>query len=467
MHSPFQRLILRALFLIALTTTVASCGAGPPNQESGPVKTPRSASRAVRSAPVPTAPSTTTPIPSISPSPTPTPTIGSPPFTIGPIELRAPREPVQLEAQIKSIEVKPFEIKPVQVQLPKEELHVTASGIPEKITLAWEVKSVPLDVHWPKDPLNVSIDLKNAPTGPKDNESQKVIDTFSQLNRECKEQLSDLNKKLACAQQKEKQLQTTVDSSNKQNNTCNEKVTDLNNKLADADKQLAQERENHRKDLEQLHKNGMLSKEQYDEILRQRDLPRVEWWGSPLVIIGFIVAAGFVGGFSLSIVESLRERSERRQELVSLESMPSSTPSSASVPSAGPEKSDEERLRDEKWESELSARLQRKEELEALLDRPWFALSKWLPTSLLGIVAALMVPAALRLWGIKIEAVSQNAYSLVTLCSFCFVYAMLGEPFIDGFLRFARRWLGEVGQGSKASQSESTDKKTNTEQQDS
>jgi hypothetical protein len=108
---------------------------------------------------------------------------------MGPIDVRAPKEPFQVQA----------EIKPVQVQLPKEDVHVTASGIPEKITFASELKAIPFDVRWPKDPLNISIDLKNGSAGPKDSEFQKVIDTFTQLNRDCKEQLNDLNKKLADA----------------------------------------------------------------------------------------------------------------------------------------------------------------------------------------------------------------------------------------------------------------------------
>jgi hypothetical protein len=360
-------------------------------------------------------------------------------------------------------------VQPIEVQPPKGELHVTASGFPERITLASDVKSIPVDLRWPKDPLNISIDLKNGSSASKESEFQKVIDTFSQLNRECKEQLSDLNKKLTDAEQKEKELQKTVDSSNKQNNSCNEKVTDLNNKLAGADKQLAQEKENHRKELEQLHKDGALSKEGYDKILRERGLPREEWWGSPLVILGFIVAAGFLGGLSLSTVEFLRERRERKQEWIRLKSIlfselasPSSPPGSA--PPGRPEKSDEELLRDDEMKHEFLRYRQRQVELSRLLDRPWLPFAKWFPASLLGIVAALMVPAALYLRGIKLEAVSQNGYSLVILCSFCFVFAMLGEPFIDGFLKFARKWSGDRGKGSTETNSESAAKKASTEQ---
>ena len=72
-------------------------------------------------------------------------------------------------------------VQPLQVQPLKEDLHVTATGIPEKITFDWEAKSVPLELHWPKDPLNISVDLKNGPAGPQENGFQKIIDTFNQL----------------------------------------------------------------------------------------------------------------------------------------------------------------------------------------------------------------------------------------------------------------------------------------------
>jgi uncharacterized phage infection (PIP) family protein YhgE len=160
-------------------------------------------------------------------------------------------------------------VQPIEVQPSKGDLHVTASGIPEKITLAPELQSVSLDLRWPKDPLNINIDLKNGPATSTASEFQKVIDTFGQLNRECKEQINELNKKLADADHQAKQLQKTIDNSNEQNEKCKEQVIDLHNKLTNTGEQLAKERENYRNELERLRKAGALTKEQSEKMLRE------------------------------------------------------------------------------------------------------------------------------------------------------------------------------------------------------
>ena len=340
--------------------------------------------------------STFTPTPSTpTPSPSPTPNAGGAgpgPLLFGPIEVH---------------------VQPVEVQLPKEDLHVTASGVPEKITLAWEAKSVPLNLHWPKDPLNISIDLKNGAVGPRESEFQKVIDTFSQLNRECKEQLSDLNKKLADAERQSKQLQKTIDSSNEQNEKCKEQVTDLNNKLTNTRDQLAKEREEYRKELDRLLKTGALSKEEFEKKMKEFEGgPRDDRPSHSIIVIGIIIS-GMLGGAAAYNITLVRQRWDQKRKAKASKTDAAATTTSFGRPTT-------------------ATRQERVDDLLAAV--------------FLGVVAAFMVPGLLHILSIVThQAISENQIPLEYLWSLCFVGATLGEPFIEsvssGFLRLVNAFF--------------------------
>lgn len=81
------------------------------------------------------------------------------PFEIKPVELHFPDKPIQVEAQIKSADLKTFEIKPVEIRFPKEPVQFSA---------------VPIEMRWPSQPVKVSVDLNN--TGTKEERAIKGCD---------------------------------------------------------------------------------------------------------------------------------------------------------------------------------------------------------------------------------------------------------------------------------------------------
>jgi hypothetical protein len=405
--------ILRVLLVASTFALAPSCHSETldqaPSQHSRPQETTRKDSRPT---PIPTVAPISTPTPSITPSapnqsiapssPRPTGDGASPaPVVTEPVKLPA-KEAIQVQAQIQPVEVKPLGIQPVQVQLPKEDLHLTASGIPDKIKVEWEVKPVPLDLRWPKDALKISIDLTGALSKLKESEWKTRLD---EQNNECKKQIDELTKRLE-----------------------NERV-----------RQLTQQRESYREEIARQVKLGNLPLDQSREIMQKLDLPVTKPWAHPLLILLYIFFSGLLGGFSISVVDFLRQQRNHEQESAKVEAILGEMIVSPKVLQQSPPYEKglvEEGQRVAEQDPKFSMYLRRQMELKTLLTKRWPPRSEWLPSVLLGIVASLLVPAVLHVArGVKLQDVADNAYALVTLCSFCFAFAMLGEPFIDLVLR--------------------------------
>ena len=375
--------ILRALFLLGAFATVSSCHAAPPENQAPQIPVPHETAGKVRPTPRPTAEPTFTPFsstPTPAPSPT-TPAVGTSPgpLIVGPIEVH---------------------LQPVQLQ-PVKDLHVTASGIPEKITLASEVKAIPFDVSWPKDPLNISIDLKNGSAASKESEFQKVIDTFSQLNREYKEQLSDLNKKLADAEQKEKKLWQEIDNL--------KRVLDERKK---AEQKILDEAQQERKKLEEQHARGMPEPE-YQKRLKNIDEDTAKKMkhvaedatrtmiNDALLEIFYLVMFGAFGGVASVMIDRAR-REQQAKVKVGTEAPEASTTRSDS------DNGSKKDTGIETFAPELATGI------------------------LLGTVAALIVPIGmLFIPGVNLQTARADPFTFVSLCSLCFAVGMIGEPFIE------------------------------------
>ncbi len=394
--------ILRALFLLGALATVSSCHAAPPENQAPQIPVLHETAGKVRPTPRPTAAPTFTPFsstPTPAPSPT-TPAVGTSPgpLIVGPIEVH---------------------LQPVQLQ-PVKDLHVTASGIPEKITLAWEVKSVPFDLHWPKDPLNISIDLKNGSAASKDSECQKIIDTFSQLDREYKEHLSDLNKKLADAEQKEKNLRQESDN-----------LKGVLDERRKAEQKILDEAQQQKKKLEEEHANGLPESvyqkrgKEIDENAAKKmkhvaddatEAMIKNAWREILTLAGF----GALGGLASLLIEAIKDARDRLR-LVSRSKarVPRETVDSSSTTAAQGSAPKADKEIQQSWFHELVY------DLLKTIGPPF-------ESACLGVVAALLVPIGmLFIPRVNLQTASADPFTFATLCSLCFAVGMIGEPFIE------------------------------------
>jgi hypothetical protein len=400
-HPSSHTSILHALLLFSVLATFSSCHAATPTKPPAHIIAPRERdpTETPHSVPTPTASPTFGSNPSITPSPTPTLIGASPgPVLFGPIEIH---------------------VQPIEVQPPNGELHVTASGVPERITLVSEVKTIPFDVRWPKDPLNISIDLKNGSAASKDSEFQKVIDTLSQRNREYKEQLSDLNKKLADAEQEKRKRRQQIDNLNR--------VLDERKKV---EQKILEEAQQKRKKLEEEHARGMPEPEYHkrlkdiDEETAKKmthvaeDATEAMLKNARRVILN-LLAFGALGGLASLLVEGINNaRNKRRADSGSKTGVP---PGKLDSSSTAPQ--DNASRTNKGIRSSVSAKWV--DELVKTVGPP-------VESACLGVVAALIVPIGmLFIPEVTLQTATADPFTFVTLCSICFAVGMIGEPFIE------------------------------------
>lgn len=412
MYSPFRRLIPRALLLIGLMTTVASCGAAPRNQDSPQVTTPRGAPKSVQSSPVPTAASTNTPTPSISPSSTSTPNGASAPFITGSIELRVPKEPVRVEAQIKPTEVKPFEIKPMEVRFAKEPIQFSA---------------VPIEMKWPQEPLKVSVDINGG--------GEKQTKAVRSCN--CNRPPEDVRPK-------------TVDV-----NEWQKRIDELNRKidadLAAAMKELEERRNANRisqeafeEEKEKLEQELEAKRKEAPEKLRKREMA-----SERRSTFGIILLAGLLGGLATHMLDYLRTTKPFKEDLKRLRA---GNRQNSKAKDAAESEKDSELLKE--LEEKIHTNKQEQEDLRERIRserRTWWTRYELGPVLFLGVVAAFMVPGALLFIPlIKLQDVSADPFGYISLASFSFITAMIGEPFIEFVLQKLRNLTTEKGASEKA-----------------
>jgi hypothetical protein len=340
---------LRPLLLICALASVSSCHAASPQKPSPHVAGPRDSIDKSHPTAVPTATPTVTPVPPVPPTATPT-ASGAGPLTSGPIEVH---------------------VQPIEVQPPKGDLHLATTGIPEKITLDWQLKSVPLDLHWPKEdlrvafggipqPLKIEWDIKPVPLNVHwPEESAKITfavdnSTIRILQDEVEKRVTDLQKNLR---------------------------EELTNQLRDSNKRIS----------------GAVRKE-----INGKRLPpeKQQAKAGAIRIFLYIVLSGLFGGFCGGVWRFLRKKSA----------------SDRYIGSVGQSSSTDELLKN----------------AQQLLLSFLEAFPEWGRGVLFGVFAALMFPAMSTLLGRPdLRAAAEDPYTLVRLCSCCFVLAMIGEIFVE------------------------------------
>jgi hypothetical protein len=409
-HFSSQVSILRALFLLGALATVSSCHAAAPENQSPQIPVPHETPRKARPTPGLTAAPTFTPTSSTpTPVPSPTPTaggLGPGSLVLGPIEILAPREPVQIEAQIKSIEVKPFEIKPVEVRFPKEPVQFSAA---------------PFEMKWPQEPLKVSVDIKGG------TEKQQ------RLARSCECDPALTASRKENAESNERKLREELDALKKE--------LDERKKV---EKKILDEAEQQRKDLEARRAAGQLPDPEYQKRLKHLDEDTTKkmnqvaddaWrrmFVNALLVILYLACFGALGGYATAMVDSIKRKRRLQERLATVTAAIKAAKgeSAARETNASESKSDTQQAM-EKDAVELG---------ELLSGMNWMpGFSEGLPAVVLGIVAALIVPIGmLFIPGVRLQNMSADPFKFASLCSLCFAVAMIGEPFIDFVLQKLR-----------------------------
>lgn len=389
---------------------VDACQAtGPDETSSPPSETEQSAKKL---------PSTRTPPPNLTPTsenPVQPPPSEGGRIEIKPVEVRLPEKPIQLEAQIKQPEFKPLEIKPVELHFSKEGIHFDG---------------LPLEIKWPQEPLKLSVDLRS------DDKNEPAVRSC-----ECARTPSNPEK-----DRNAESVEALLQKINAKTVELDQKWKRKEQKL---EKKIAIETENRRKELVAQHQSGELPEQAFQQRIQELEassaeriaetrerIERRKWWSmlcSALLLFVFFAVSGGLGGFAISAVESVKRRREQRnamaKEKAALEAILHTDT-----------KSDDAQRRlaeDRLWKHEKVVKDFKIFDLPA---------SDWIPATILGIVAALMVPALLYfLPGGKLQAAAAgDLFAIVSLCSICFVAAMLGEPFIEFGLKKFRKMTTET-----------------------
>jgi hypothetical protein len=327
------------------------------------------------------------------------------------------KDPVQVQAQVK----------PVDVEFSKE-LRVNATGASE-LKLDWKGGQIPLELRWPSEPIRISIVRDDQNGG-------------NNRNAPCGETGSGQS-----YGNQSKTASTSVDF-----NKWQEKIDKL-------EKQLSDDAAARRKELQDQRKAGQLSEEQFNQKIqnlekdvanRASQIPEVaiakenssqRWWWF-WKIISCIFACGIAGGLAIHTLEYLRTKKPF------MEALKKERNDARRQEDEWRQHSYEER---EKLKEEFDARSrERAERLKKLNDELFWASAthwsvyEWLPVLFLGIIAALAVPGALLfIPGINLQSVAEDPFRLVSLCSFCFLAAMIGEPFIEFVLQKLRNLTTE------------------------
>ena len=378
MHPSSYTSIIRALFLFSALATFSSCHAATPTQPFAQVTALhyRDPIEKPYSIPPPTASPTFSPSPSITPSPT-APIIGASPGPVlfGPIEVH---------------------FQPIEVQSPKGELHVTATGIPEKITLASEVKSVPFDLHWPRDPIHfnaVPIEMKWP---------QEPLKITVDIEGSGSEKHANAVRSCDCKHPPEDARPRTVAA-----NEWQKRIDELNKKidsdLAAAMKQLEEQRQANKisqeafeEEKKKLEQELEAKKRETPETLRKREIASERRW-----IFGVILLAGLLGGLATHALEYLRITRPFKKDLKTVregarQNAKALAAAQSAIATAQSEKN---------WEilKEVEEKIAaNKEEQKELWERIrserrtwWTRYDELGPVLFLAVVAAFMVPGAL------------------------------------------------------------------------
>jgi hypothetical protein len=289
----------------------------------------------------------------VSPQPTPTEN-STPPSLIGPLEIRFPDKPLRVEGQIPPIGGTPIEFKPIELRLPKEAVNVAVGGIPQLIKIDWEIKAVPLNVRWPDEPVKVSFTFDKALTS--------VLE-------------EELGKRLGGLQ--------------------NDLQENLKKQLRQSDRRIVAEVKG------AVEQNTLSPQQQRERASARR-------------IFLYILFSGFFGGFCGGVWRYLRRKS-----------------------GAG------ERISGARADNRVRGPF--KEELRQFVSSFLAAYPEWGRGMIFGIFAALMFPAASRFLPkqLDLRGAADDPYTLVQLCSACFIVAMVGELVVEWILDKVSQLLEE------------------------
>ena len=279
--------------------------------------------------------------------------------------------------------VGPIEVRvqPIEVQSQKGDLHVVTSGIPDKITLGWEVKSVPLDLHWPKEDLHVAVGGIPQP-----------------LKIECDIKPVPLNVHWP---EESAKITLAVD-----NSTLRILQGEVEKRVTDLQKNLREELTNQLRDSNQRISSAV-RKEINGKILPPE---KQQAKAGAIRLFVYVLLSGLFGGFCGGVWRFLRKKSA----------------SDRFAGSVGRSLSTDELL----------------EKAQQLVLSFLEAYPEWGRGVLFGVFAALMFPAMSTLLGKPdLRAAADDPYTLVRLCSCCFVVAMIGEIFVEWSLDKISRWL--------------------------
>ena len=311
-----------------------------------------------------------------------------------------------MEAQIKPAEVKPFEIKPVEIRFPKEPVQFNA---------------IPVEMKWPQEPLKVSVDIKAG--GEKQESSMRSCD---------------------CTHPPEDARPKTVDSNEWQKRTDElEKKIDAD--LAAALKELEEQRKANKisqeafeEEKKKLAKESEVRRKGVPETLRKDEISDERWR-----ILELVFAAGIIGGLAIHTLEYLRTTKPFKKDLKTLRA---DDRKNRKARYAAPWSQSNEQLVKE-LDQKIRANEQEQEDLREHIRserRTWWTRYELGPVLFLGVVAAFMVPGALLFIPlVKLQDVSANPFGYISLGSFCFITAMIGEPFIEFVLQKLRNLTTE------------------------